>query len=487
MEIENLSEMKNYALELGLSGENAWSHAAAITYWAVSKEFIAPEYVSALDGLDIVGVRKWLNDTFDSSFSDEIFNEDAADFLRDYYNVDRGPSFIHDFELFVIEDSELLEDCDGDVSDDKFDEATLNIVCDDDFADYFCDLLDERYEEWSETVYRVSDNDERIFECPVMPAEVSDQDVTVDNSSLAVLCNTYNRFAGGCGTFYRPGTDDYVLGCDFNYRFTELAGPDNTRPLMVVLTEQLVRDTITLSCPRSATQFLDFSEMEANNSIAGVLREAGPVYEGTRALLDDLFESNFGYLLEAGMSMDEIENSLMEYADDLQEGDNFDFATFWEEDEDGEDDDSGEVFHCPVLLCDLPVDYSWQTLAYVQFTATGDAIGQVELMGIARYLEEEYGLCVAAVSDNSIEFAMQRDLSTEQASRAARDLFALCPDVLSMPDLYTDDCPEGVLAGLNLLTRYLELNRTVICVWPCDEEEDDEQNADNDGEGAFSF
>ena len=131
-----------------------------------------------------------------------------------------------------------------------------------------------------------------------------------------------------------------------------------------------------------------------------------------------------------------LQERFKEYTDYIDEEENLTMNDFLGEKKDGEVigelsafEDYGEDRIQETILFEIPVKNPWEVIAWLPMGGWNECPEASEMMEICRYWYEQYGAIPAVISNDTLEFVVEKAVEDEeQAWQLAKEHYAFCPD-----------------------------------------------------------
>lgn len=90
----------------------------------------------------------------------------------------------------------------------------------------------------------------------------------------------------------------------------------------------------------------------------------------------------------------------------------------------------GSAYTQPMILAKIPVKNSWEVFAYLPFGNWNDCPDTLELMATAKLWYERYGAIPAVLTQDQLEFRLEKPVPEAVSIEVALQHYGFCPDVI---------------------------------------------------------
>lgn len=84
----------------------------------------------------------------------------------------------------------------------------------------------------------------------------------------------------------------------------------------------------------------------------------------------------------------------------------------------------------PLILAKIPVVNPWEVFAYIPFGGQNQAPDVKEIMAVSKYWFEQHGAIPAVITQDVLEFSLEKPVKQSDAVKLATQQLAICPDII---------------------------------------------------------
>lgn len=256
--------------------------------------------------------------------------------------------------------------------------------------------------------------------------EIMESEKTIEMSKTAKIMKNFLD----CRCKYYPenaGDNDIICGY---FESLERSKEEGFIPIIVDISDNLLDAVImntVIDSDDDSESILDLGNSDSrreeffkNGSIDFETSEAIDKYRnnmiskefsGGKELLDEMIENNREYFGGYELEKDELE------VEDDPKADIDDLYSY-----------EDEIGHREVLIAEIPVKNSWEIFAYIPFGGWNDCPSNENIMAISKYWFEKYGAVPFAISNNTLEYSVEKSVADVDKFRFAEEFYAFCPD-----------------------------------------------------------
>ena len=378
--------------ELPIDPINAYNHMAIYLRWCMEHDLMGEDFLKEYSEVTKqvkadpanVDLREFIRDELDGCLFSVLFNQQGRAFAGYYYGEGDSPYYpadIDDYALKYFGPSRYH-------SNEFQQEAYLFIPFDEKYYQTMAQVIEERFENW-----QGQDFDEDTLE----PSEVA-------HAIMEYLdCE--------CTYFPSMADDDPIMSA---YSYAQRLGVrEGFVPVLIQADDETLLECLVMNAdPEHDADCYEFDLKTVEEYRKKML--SAPVKDG-KAILEEL----------TGQRKEEAEDDDLDWDEEvlgeMEGGEPIDrFANYW-------NDDTGMTY--PLILAKIPVKNPWEIFAYLPFGNWNECPDTPDLMAVAKYWFEQYGVIPAAMSHDELEFELPTPISKERAMEVAVEQYGFCPDL----------------------------------------------------------
>ena len=386
--LENIRDKNLNASEI-----SAYNHMAIYLRWCIENDLMSDVFLEK--EAEIVNkvktdpinadLRSYIKEKLGNLLILPYFNDEGIDFARYYYSYASVPYFPSDVDNYALNYfGEERYYCD------EFDDETyLFIPFDENYYQEIAKIIKQRYDAW----------------------KINKEDNIEDNEPLELVQAMMEYLDCNC-EYFPPMKDDDPITAAYSYAKRN-GKKDGFIPVLINVDQTFWDCLIDNSDSVSENDEYAFNPQKVAEYRKQILEQ--PVGNGYD-IIHNLLDGRKKEAIEDGIDWQD------EIIGEMSDGEANDrFISYW-------DYDTEKT--APTILAYIPVNNPWEVFAYLPFGGWNDCPNTEELMAISKYWFEKYGAVPAAISKDSLEYVLPKEIEKEKAIEVSQEHYACCPDVL---------------------------------------------------------
>lgn len=379
---------------------NALSHILIYLKWALSHRLLDTTFKKAhasfiQDLKEDKDCREYFLEHLDGKLRLSYFNKKGISFTIFYYRG-QSPNYLCDIDNF----SEDYFGFDRYHSNEFLDEAYLFIPYDSKYFKEISKVILNRYNCFES--YEVEDS----------------QNNNLTDTVKAFI--TYFSYFNIPGVHYKVFSTKTVVESSYSYK-KRLGVEEGYFPLIIVPSEELWDKIIKNVDPKN---YKDFNYKFTKRNVTSFKNKyIKKVLHDGESLVKDYLDSCHDELEQIDSELKGVRCNLKIKTIDPQ------FEAIW-------DHKTEQTKEC--LLASVSVDEPWKLLSYVPISLDCYNLSFDRLMAILKYWYDKYGVSLALISNEFLEFTLEKELSKPKAVALIQEICAICKDFSNVKEKLLD-------------------------------------------------